>query len=181
MNSIAHQKHTLLSKIRIFDNFIPDYDHDYLNSKYGFDNLDPNYYLKNKRLGQDGKYPEIRTMIADNADRAVKELGYESMTITTSVYFLSDIDSPFKELRHVDDTSRNPNGYTFSFHVHGHDNCGGTAFYEDFMSDTPLLCVPFKRNRLVLFPARIPHTGYSNPGYPNKSRRVIYTLFTVLH
>lgn len=180
ITNICNQKHELLSKIRIIDDLIPNYDSKLFREKYDFDNVETNYYTGGK-IGSDGKLTEFSTKLTMCSDIALKSINYGKIKqMLSHVFLVSDIDSPFKEVMHVDDSSPFENGYTLSYHFMGADNCGGTSFYETMTSETPLLQIPFKENRLVVFPACIPHTGYANPGYPHKSKRVIYTLFTIL-
>ncbi len=177
--TIKDNKHEFLSKIRIVDDLLPNMESLAIRKKYDFDNLISNY--DDEKIGTDRVFPELRILLESNCNKALSNLNYGGIkTISTSVFLVSDNSSDFKKCMHLDDTSEDPNGYTLSYHFMGDNNCGGTSFYEDFNSDTPLLQIPFKENRLVIFPANIPHTGYTNHGYPNNSKRVIYTLFTVL-
>lgn len=177
---IHHQKHELLSKIRIVDDLIPDYDSKSYREKYEFENLETNYYTGGK-IGSDGELIEFATKLTTCGNIALGKVNYGRINQTLSnVFLVSDINSPFNEVMHIDDSAPFLNGYTLSYHLMGEDNCGGTSFYETSDSKTPLLQIPFKENRLVIFPACIPHTGYANPGYPYNSKRVIYTLFTIL-
>lgn len=179
--SIKDKKHELLSKIRIIDDLIPDYDSVSYRKRYDFMKLECNYTV-NSKLGTDLVYPAIGNKIEIYADLILPKLNYGTISrVDARVFLVSDNQSPFKEVKHIDDTCYSSQGYTLSYHVMGENNCGGTSFYEDFHKDAPLLQVPFKENRLVIFPACIPHTGYTNPGYMYNSKRVIFTLFTILN
>jgi hypothetical protein len=175
--TIKEKKHELLSKIRIVDNLLPNMDSKSTREK--FYNLPTNY--AGEKIGVDRVFPELKKTIEIHANTALKSINYGRIKfVSTSVFLVSDNKSDFRACQHIDDTSSDPHGYTLSYHVTGDQNCGGTSFYEDFESKTPLLQIPFKENRLVIFPACIPHTGYTNQGYDNNSKRVIYTLFTIL-
>lgn len=177
--SIKENKHELLSKIRIIDDLLPNVNSASIRKDYDFDNLACNY--NPIKIGEDGKFSDLQQTLINRCNKVLSSINYgEIKEMTTCVFLVSDNTSHFKESMHLDDTSYTPNGYTLSYHLMGDANCGGTSFYEDFHKTTPLLQVPFKENRLVIFPACIPHTGYTNHGYPNNSKRVIYTLFTVL-
>jgi hypothetical protein len=177
---IKDQKHILMSKIRVIDNLIPDYDSLLFRNKYNFSGLKDNYYDPTK-IGEDDLYPELADIIRINANLSLKSIGCEGIKkIHAKVFLVSDKNSNFQAAKHIDDTAHLEHGYTLSYHAMGENNCGGTSFYENFHEETPLLQIPFKENRLVVFPAGIPHTGYTNHGYPYDSKRVIYTLFTVL-
>jgi hypothetical protein len=178
--NIKDNKDELLSKIRIIDNLFPDYDSKSIREKHEFESVLCNYYTGGK-IGSDGLLVNFSSKLTLYADQALTKINYGRVKQTLSTVFLvSDNESPFRDVMHVDDSSPFENGYTLSYHFMGENNCGGTSFYQDYESDTPLLQVPFKENRLVVFPACIPHTGYTNAGYAYKSKRVIYTLFTIL-
>lgn len=173
-------KHFLLSKIRIIDDLLPNYSYEEYNQKYDFLNMRTNY--KPDYIGENSLYREIGDQIEKYSRIKLKEINYGDIkSIRTRVYLVSDLSSPFKECLHVDDTNNHEFGYTLSYHWMGDNNSGGTTFYKSDKDDTPLMNIPFRRNRLVIFPARIPHTGYANQGYSCNSKRVIYTLFTVLN
>jgi len=178
--TIKEKKHELLSKIRIVDDLLPDMESISIRKKYDFDNLISNY--NDGKIGDDGRLVgEFSTKLVFYSEMALANINYGKLKkIHSHVFLVSDNQSDFKKSMHLDDTKNDPYGYTLSYHMMGDENCGGTSFYEDFHSDTPLLQIPFKENRLVIFPACIPHTGYTNHGYPNNSKRVIYTLFTIL-
>jgi len=181
IKTIKDRKHELVSKIRVIDNLIPDYDSNFYRERYRFQDLKSNYYTDGK-IGDDGRLvAKFSTKLILYTEIALANVNYGKLKkIHSHVFLVSDIDTSFKEVMHIDDTAQFENGYTLSYHFMGEDNCGGTSFYETSDSSTPLIQVPFKQNRLVVFPACIPHTGYANPGYAYKSKRVIYTLFSVL-
>lgn len=178
--TIKDRRQELLSKIRIIDDLIPKYNSAALREQHQFESIPCNYYTGGK-IGSDRLLVNFSSKLTLYADAALAKINYGKIKHTlNSVFLVSDNESPFREVIHRDDSAAFENGYTLSYHFMGDDNCGGTSFYEDFVCETPLLQIPFKENRLVIFPACIPHTGYTNAGYANKSKRVIYTLFTIL-
>jgi hypothetical protein len=178
--TIQDEKYTLLSKIRIIDNFLPNYDFNKFTQQYNFDGMQDNM-RDGYTIGQDNEFPHFGALLAQKANLALKKIGYGKISkVKTEVLIVSDISSKLENSRHIDDTSNDEFGYTLSYHWMGTDNAGGTNFYQDFKEKTPLMCIPFKQNRLVVFPAKIPHQGYANINYPYNSKRVIYTLFTIL-
>lgn len=178
-NIFEHQ-HALLSKIRIVDNVFSDYDSELSNEIYGFESLNDTM-RDGGYIGADREFPIFGEKLLNQSNIILGSIGYGKVTtLKTEVLIVSDMNSAFKNSRHLDDTANNPYGYTLSYHWMGENNAGGTSFYSDFKEEVPYLNVPFKQNRLVIFPASIPHEGYANPGYKLNSKRVIYTLFVVL-
>jgi len=171
--------------IFVIDDFLPDYD--YSQERYvEFLNF-PNTYFENGGLGYDitpndnNFNSQIFEYIEKYANEALKlvNLG-ELETIKTKVFIKGDITSPFMKAIHQDDTADLNNGYTLSYHCFGDNNAGGTIFYYDKQGLKPMLRIPHKANRLVIFPASIHHTGYAYPGFKNNSVRIIFTLFTYI-
>lgn len=181
MQQNLDESHSILSKIRIIDNFLPDYDLEYFKNAYRFNELINNYHDDGSYIGSDGGYPEITKLILNEANNKLTQLGYGIIKeIRTVVLLTSDANSKFEKHRHVDDTHNDEFGYTLSYHWMGDNNAGSTVFYENFTEKVPLLQIPFKKNRLVIFPSRIPHEGSANTGYLNNSKRIIYALFCTL-
>ena len=179
------ENNDLTKQIKIIDNFLPNYDEQYFMEKFKFLELESNYKPFKSYIGSDihkncTEYDEIIENIIFQANLFLKSCQSEIKQIVSKVLLVSDLSSAFSKHRHVDDSSYFQNGYTLSYHWMGENNAGGTAFFPDFNEPTPLIQVPFKPNRLVIFPSRIPHEGYANKGTKNLSRRFIITLFTEL-
>jgi hypothetical protein len=178
--TIEQEKHKLLSQIRIIDDFLPDYDFEKFKVEYKFESMEETM-RDGSYIGKDNEFPKLGESITIHANIQLQKINYGKIVKTdTQVLIVSDVNSPFTESRHCDDTKYSKNGYTLSYHWMGVDNAGGTHFFLDFQESTPLLSIPFKQNRLVVFPARIPHQGYANQNYAYKSKRAVYTLFSVL-
>lgn len=178
--SIADEKHKILSQIRIFDDFLPGYNFEELKVKHNFEKMNETMG-DGSYIGVDKVYPKLGKDICEYASIELAKINYGIVkSVLTEVLIVSDISSKFRQSRHVDDTCRHPFGFTLSYHWLGENNSGGTSFFLNFEEEVPLLNVPFKQNRLVVFPAKIPHQGYANPNFAYNSKRVIYTLFSVL-
>lgn len=181
-HNIDEYRHNYLSKIRVVDNLLPEYDIKHMEQKYNFVNLKENC-RDGSYIGDDNKstYSEFANELEKACNDALFKIGYSGIeTVQTNVVIVSDASSRFESSRHLDDTCGTYYGFTLSYHWMGDENAGGTSFYTDFYQKTPIINVPFKPNRLVVFPALIPHQGYSNPGYSCNSKRVIMTLFSIL-
>jgi hypothetical protein len=169
-----------ISKIRVVDDLLPDYDHDLFCRQYDYGNLRENYYTN--AIGHDNTYPELGQLIRQHAEPWLSVFGLgQIQRVRTEVFLVSDLHSDFSKTRHFDDTQDHPRGYTLSYHWMGYDLSGSTDFFV-MPEETalPAVSVPFVRNRLCIFPAAIWHGGRCYPGFPDHSRRVIYTLFVEL-
>lgn len=181
-HNIDEYRHSHLSKIKVIDNLLPAYDLEQMKEKYDFENLKENC-RDGSYIGDDNisTYIGFANELEKASNDALFKIGYNGIeTVQTNVVIVSDINSNFQSSRHFDDTCSIQYGYTLSYHWMGDENAGGTSFFTDFYQKTPIINIPFKPNRLVVFPALIPHEGYANPGYSCNSKRVIMTLFSVL-
>jgi hypothetical protein len=171
------------SRVLVLDDFLPNYDPD--------NTMGINSELLSRRSnyrpeGIIGDNSDVRNcpafqVIADHIPRACSQLGLPPLkSIATRVYLVSEAGDPFDKNIHVDDTSGDVWGYTFSYHWLGRSGAGGTVFYSDMRGTEELHRVEFRPNRLVVFPGRYPHTGWAEPSQPNNSRRVILSTFVVL-
>lgn len=172
------------AQIRIIDDFLPDYD--YTQSSYSnWWNLPTNYpqYKEHGFIGTNVKSSDIPHMqrVEAGINHACRVLALPALDhITTHVLLVSEYGSSFETNIHVDDTSPWQWGYTFSYHWLGAEGSGGTVFYDDLQGSNELHRVEFRPNRLAVFPASYPHTGYAHPDQPNQGRRVLLSTFTVL-
>lgn len=176
----SKETHHLLSKIRILDDFLPDYDYAKFKKDYNFDKIESNYTQDNNYLTI--QFSDIGARLLEQSNIKLPTMGYGKVkTVVTELAHITDVNTNFDQTRHTDDTQEFDMGYTLSYNWMGQNNAGGLSFYNTFFHKVPLINVPFRQNRLVVFPARIPHQGYANTGnYECNSKRVVYTLFTVL-
>jgi hypothetical protein len=91
--------------------------------------------------------------------------------ICRSVLLISS-DKSVGDFRHIDDNIGDYGYWTFSYHLSGEDDSGETLFFNNFLNPNPVHLVPFKQNRMVIFPSCYPHTGLS------RKKRIIYSNFT---
>ena len=171
------------SRVLVLDDFLPDYDpNDTMKINPELLRLRSNYRPEGA-IG-DGTDPvscPAFRVIEQHLPRACAVLGLpELKSIATRVFLVSEAGDPFDVNIHVDDTSAHEWGYTFSYHWLGHSGAGGTVFYSDMRGTEELHRVEFRPNRLVVFPARYPHTGWAEPDQLDLSRRVILSTFVVL-
>jgi hypothetical protein len=172
--------HLDLPKIRIIDNFLPNYDFAKLAVEHNFETM-PETMNDGKYIGIDNTNKDLCKEIITRANIELPKISYgKILTVSAELLIVSDKDSSFGASRHIDDTHSHPFGYTLSYHWLGENNSGGTSFYTNMTDLIPIINIPFKQNRLVVFPAKIPHQGYANDGYLHNSKRAITTIFTVL-
>jgi len=171
------------SRVLVLDDFLPNYDPD---NTMG---INPELLARRSNYrpegiigdGTDSVSCPTFGVIEQHLPRACAELGLpELKSIATRVFLVSQAGDPFDVNIHVDDTSGETWGYTFSYHWLGRLGSGGTVFYDDMKGTEELHRVEFRPNRLVAFPARYPHTGWAEPNQPDRSRRVILSTFVVL-
>lgn len=172
-----------LSAIRICDDLL---DQTTLESlQFDIDEFEDNYrdgaYIGSDIDENDSTYGQLISALTTACNRVLAELNYPTIkSVHTRVLLTSDVTSPLSQSRHTDDTGPYTHGFTMSYHWLGAKDCGGTQFFTNYQSKEPVFKIPFKPNRLAIFPSCIPHEGYAIEGYPNKSKRVVFTLFTIL-
>lgn len=165
----------------ILDDFVNDYDYSQ-NSYEIYKSRPSNVYKGGVGLNITGnsRLPFFETLI-DTINQSDKISKFGKLErIVEKVFIKSDYTSDFKSSIHLDDTASDLlKGFTFSYHFIGEENAGGTVWYNDLNGSKILHKIPFKPNRLVIFPAHIPHSGYANLGFKDNSLRIILTLFTL--
>lgn len=176
----------LVESIRICDDLLSTTELEKINSHFNIDYFDDNYrdgsYIGSDIHSNDLLYKEFISILTHACNRFLISVNYPIIkTVQVRVLLVSDFDTPLNKSRHKDDTCYDLHGFTMSYHWFGAPECGGTAFYKNHESTEPVFKIPFRPNRLAVFPANLPHEGYALEGYANNSKRVIFSLFTILN
>ena len=171
------------TRVLVLDDFLPNYQVGDLSG------VDPVLWSLRSNYRPEGiigsntdleRCPLFQTII-DHIPGACQKLGLPPLkSMATMVYLVSEHGDDFARNIHWDDTCAEPWGYTFSYHWQGAVGSGGTVFYADMSDREELHRVEFRPNRLCVFPARYPHTGWAEPGREDRGRRAILSVFTVL-
>jgi hypothetical protein len=175
-----------LNAIRIHDNLLTPDELSLLSQTFDISQFEDNYrdgqYIGTDIPEDDLVYSEFIALLTKSCNHVLALLNYPTIKyVQTRVLISSNTQSPLNKSRHTDDTGSYTHGFTMSYHWFGDADCGGTQFFSNHQSKEPVFKIPFKPNRLAIFPSCIPHEGYAIEGYPNNSKRVIFTLFTVLN
>lgn len=161
--------------IEIIDDFMPNYSEFVEQGRAWADTLASFRTYSGGRTIEQGQSP-----VFDQLETAVKALMYKDSRTLVDVHIrvimASDALSPFSEHVHRDDTQTEQWGYTYSYHYLGLPGAGGTVFYSDLRASKELARVEFQPNRLVIWRASWPHTGYAHTDQPDQSRRVLLVM-----